>query len=930
MPAQFTKHFVQDLQQDIKIRQCGTLVFNADNESNVISVDLYNGTEEYSCGGTVVGACICPDGSTVALTGSISGKTASVVLTGDCFAIPGQIGIGVQVVSGTVKTTVLKAIYNVELFETDDMVDPGSRITASVGQLVADIEAATAEIPASDMASLMSGIAPTFSTSTNYAAGAYVYYNGTLYKFTSAHAAGSWTGTDATAVALGNDVTTLNNDVSDLRSAVGSYNVENDPFVNSEVLYCLPYHEYEAINTSSWQGNPSRFEFEASPGEVFTLAIADYHGCGTQKALIRFLDANDATLSTYYLNPQTGGNDIYSWIAPPNTAKAYSIAYVIGSGETPVVGQKYWFRNWYVVKGYLQLNEYVKVTNKNLQDESIYYNNLQGLNKKYTIGVRSGTKYPNLDSTAKTITFYSGTVLLDYTGTEIYRTTADTTIALNASEQICYIAYDKTNAAFVSIRGGINFTSSASRDLYIPLGAICVSSGSSFGLGWIGIPHTVDGYVKIGDISGANLQDEVIQYRMLGNGIKHYTFAIGPYADYPNYNTTTYTLTLPARFRIYDMTGTAIFETQEATDIVLPTVSQNLRIVYQRSTSTFSAINSSTNISGTDYIELGLIARRTGFGWIGIPHTINGENPYIHHYDPVNELPDNWAAKLTDITTAKDGKFSFIIQTDTHYEFNKNDSYGNNLRILTNKTEWDFAANLGDILEGYASDTNPEMRAAIMQLMHRYTDGIACPFFVAMGNHDTNAQSPSGATKVPFTFDEVWGYEFKPALDTAPGAIMPSGIAKPMYYYMDFYQTTASTGIRVIVLNTQDGTNGGFGIGSAQAEWFQSVLNSTTLPVMVLSHVPLVPGIADRDNYNYSTTFVPVVEALEAYHQSHPVIGCFAGHMHIQADKLVNGINYIVFQNGAGIAESVFVDLSAKTINTISIGFTGNRSWSFT
>jgi lysophospholipase L1-like esterase len=220
MPAQFTKHFVQDLQQDIKIRQCGTIVFNADNESNVISIDLYNGTEEYSGGGSVVGACICPDGSTVPLTGSISGKTASVILTGDCFAFPGQIGIGVQVVSGTVKTTVLKAIYNVELFETDDMVDPGSRITASVGQLVADIEAATAEIPASDMASLMSGISPTFSASTNYAAGAYVYYDGTLYKFISAHAAGSWTGTDATAVALGNDVTTLNNDVSDLRSAI--------------------------------------------------------------------------------------------------------------------------------------------------------------------------------------------------------------------------------------------------------------------------------------------------------------------------------------------------------------------------------------------------------------------------------------------------------------------------------------------------------------------------------------------------------------------------------------------------------------------------------------------------------------------------------------------------------------------------------------
>ena len=101
MPAQFTKHFVQDLTQDIKIRQCGTIVFNADNLSNVITVDLYNGTEPYSGGGTVAGAVICPDGATVPLTGTLSGNVASVTLTGDCFAIPGQIGIGVQVITGS-------------------------------------------------------------------------------------------------------------------------------------------------------------------------------------------------------------------------------------------------------------------------------------------------------------------------------------------------------------------------------------------------------------------------------------------------------------------------------------------------------------------------------------------------------------------------------------------------------------------------------------------------------------------------------------------------------------------------------------------------------------------------------------------------------------------------------------------------------------
>lgn len=214
--AQFQRHFVQELTKPLIVRQCGDLGFTGDNLSDVISVDLYTDGVAYSGGGTCAGACICPDGSTVALSGSVSGKTASVTLKEDCFAIPGQIGIGIRITTGTTKTTVLKCIYNVDLFATNNPVDPGSRITLDVGDLVNRIDAATADIPASDMASLMAGIAPTFSTTTVYPAGAYVYYNGTLYRFTSTHAAGSWAGTDATAVALGNDVSELRNSSDNL------------------------------------------------------------------------------------------------------------------------------------------------------------------------------------------------------------------------------------------------------------------------------------------------------------------------------------------------------------------------------------------------------------------------------------------------------------------------------------------------------------------------------------------------------------------------------------------------------------------------------------------------------------------------------------------------------------------------------------------
>ena len=243
--AQFQRHFVQELTKPLIVRQCGDLGFTGDNLSDVISVDLYTDGVAYSGGGTCAGACICPDGSTVALTGSVSGKTASVTLKEDCFAIPGQIGIGIRVTTGTTKTTVLKCIYNVELFATNNPVDPGSRITLDVVDLINRIDAAVESIPAS-ADQLKAAMAPNFSDTTAYPAGAYVWYNGTLYKFTTAHAAGSWTGTDATAVALGNDVADLRSsfhyrgiDISTQNWDRGFINDSGNYQLNSNFRYSL-------------------------------------------------------------------------------------------------------------------------------------------------------------------------------------------------------------------------------------------------------------------------------------------------------------------------------------------------------------------------------------------------------------------------------------------------------------------------------------------------------------------------------------------------------------------------------------------------------------------------------------------------------------------------------------------------------------------
>ena len=63
-------------------------------------------------------------------------------------------------------------------------------------------------------------MAAEFSALTNYAAGDYCTYQGALYRFSAAHAAGSWTGTDATVVSLAGDVSDLRSNIDSLTLGV--------------------------------------------------------------------------------------------------------------------------------------------------------------------------------------------------------------------------------------------------------------------------------------------------------------------------------------------------------------------------------------------------------------------------------------------------------------------------------------------------------------------------------------------------------------------------------------------------------------------------------------------------------------------------------------------------------------------------------------
>lgn len=152
-----------------------------------------------SLSGTVAGVFRRPDNADIALTGAASDGKVSVTLTEDCYAVPGRFGLTIFVTADSKKTAVYAAIGTVSSTS-------GGAVAGDTPQDVVDlinaIAAAVATIPA-DYSDLTAAIAPTYSPSSLYPIGYYVWYNGKLYRCkTAITTAESWTAAHWTAVAL--------------------------------------------------------------------------------------------------------------------------------------------------------------------------------------------------------------------------------------------------------------------------------------------------------------------------------------------------------------------------------------------------------------------------------------------------------------------------------------------------------------------------------------------------------------------------------------------------------------------------------------------------------------------------------------------------------------------------------------------------------
>lgn len=200
----------------VSIEDLSGSVFQAESGGHtfeISGVDNYGNTVALS--GTVAGVFMRSDNTDVAITGTASGGIVTVTLPAECYDVPGRFGLTVFVTADSKKTAVYAAIGTVRRTSSGS-VAPGT--TADVVDLINQINAAVATIPQS-WSGLMADIAPTYSTSAVYPVGAYVYYDGDLYRCTTAiTTAESWTAAHWTAAVLGNDVSDLKSELDNTKS----------------------------------------------------------------------------------------------------------------------------------------------------------------------------------------------------------------------------------------------------------------------------------------------------------------------------------------------------------------------------------------------------------------------------------------------------------------------------------------------------------------------------------------------------------------------------------------------------------------------------------------------------------------------------------------------------------------------------------------
>lgn len=318
-------------------------------------------------------------------------------------------------------------------------------------------------------------------------------------------------------------------------------------------------------------------------------------------------------------------------------------------------------------------------------------------------------------------------------------------------------------------------------------------------------------------------------------------------------------------------------------------------------------------------------------------YTFNGVFRIKHMYDAAEFLPkeNEFDIDYDTLNTGITGKFNIAIQTDTHmsdYVAYTTTAYGKSDFALlesvvktVNNLDVDLFANLGDMVRGYQADPDFETRATADKIINAYK-GIQTNKAFVIGNHDDGCLFHSDLTyndnpnsqQVMFPNEQFNRYT-KYGLNN-------KGTSN--YFYSDI------NGVRIITLYQRDydysdsipGISN-FKIGSVQINWLVNTALDTDLPVIVLTHAPLVESLHTQGREGFDD----VLNALTSFvGGGGTIIAVLSGHTHVQNSAKVDGINHIVFKNGYDFFELISVDLTARTIACKVLNKSGLEDRNFT
>lgn len=296
-------------------------------------------------------------------------------------------------------------------------------------------------------------------------------------------------------------------------------------------------------------------------------------------------------------------------------------------------------------------------------------------------------------------------------------------------------------------------------------------------------------------------------------------------------------------------------------------------------------------------------------------------------YDVSKEHTENTLAVDVDaINTSISGKFNVVIQTDTHmsafvgYSTSKySESDYNKLGLVVNtinKLNINLFANLGDFIRGYGFDPDFQTRESLDMMMEQYKHIATNKAFV-IGNHDDGCMYYYSAYNDKKSIDNVMFPNEQFNRLTKFGL---NNTGANNYFYADV------DGVRVITLYQRDFDYNAsvpqietFKIGAEQLTWLTNTALNTNLPILVLTHAPLLSSL-------YNTSRVGFDDALNAIksfkNNGGTVIAILSGHTHAQATEKSDGINHIVFDDGYTWFDLMSVDLTNRTINCKGINNT--------